>query len=108
MTNRSELQTEYHELINKLNSTNRKENQKTEAVFSILQLVKNKRNLVVTVNSEKYLSLGKILFSAHLLIDENFEHQAFAEYIKIEIKDAKNDAEIISTIRLAINRLFSV
>lgn len=108
MTNRSELQNEYHGLINKLNSTNRNADQKTEVVFSIRELAKNKRNLVVTVNFEKYLSFGELTQKSFLKIDPNFEYQAFAEYIQISIRGTQNHAEIILAIRWAINRLFSV
>ena len=108
MENRAELQNEYHGLIIKLNSTNRKVDQKTEIAFSIIQLTQKQRNLIATVNFEKYLSFGQIQHNAHLLIDEQFMYPAFAEYIKISIKDAKTDEEIILAVRFAINRLFSV
>ncbi len=108
MENRAELQNEYHGLIIKLNSTNRKVDQKTEIAFSIIQLTQKQRNLISTVNFEKYLSFGQIQHNAHLLIDEQIRYPAFAKYIKISIKDAKTDKEIISAIRLAINRLFAV
>ncbi len=108
MTNRAELQNEYPGLINKLNSTNRKVDQKTETVFSVRKMVKNQRNLVTTVNFEKYLSLGEITQKSFLKIDPYFEYQAFAEYIQISIRDAQNDAEIILAIRRAINRIFAI
>ena len=108
MENRTELQNEYHGLIIKLNSTNRKVDQKTEIAFSIIQLTQKQRNLIATVNFEKYLSFGQIQHNAYLLIDEQFMYPAFAEYIKISIKDAKTNEEIILAVRFAINRLFSV
>jgi hypothetical protein len=108
MENRSQLQNEYHGLINKLNSTNRKANQKTEAVFSIQQLVNNQRNLAVTVNFEKYLSFGELTYKARLIIDADFQFQPFAEYIKATIKNAQTDDEIILAIGLAIDRLFTI
>ena len=108
MENRSELQNEYHDLIKTLNSTNRKSDEKTNLIFSTQELTKAQRNLACTVNFEKYLSFGQIQYNAHLLIDEQFMYPAFAEYIKISIKDAKTDEEIILAVRFAINRLFSV
>ncbi len=89
MTNRTDLQNEYRELINNLNRTNRKENQKTELIFSIQELIKNQRNLAVTVNFEKYLSLGEFTHTSRLLIDSSFKFQDFAEYLQIQSKTPK-------------------
>lgn len=53
MTNRAELQNEYHGLINKLNSTNRKVDQKTETVFSVRKMVKNQQNCISNQTCDK-------------------------------------------------------
>lgn len=105
MQNQNEIKTEYLDLINKLNSSNRVKNEKTEIQFLTKTLPDGTVLLVATANCEKYLSFGKLENRTHLKIDRDFEFQHLAKYIKISIN---NCANLQLAIRLAIDRLFSV
>ena len=57
MKNRSEIISEYHDLVKKLNTANKFKNQKTELTF-FKKTIDQKIHLCVTVNLEKFLTLG--------------------------------------------------
>ena len=108
MNNRSELQTEYFDLIRILNKTNLMKNQKTEINFLIKVSAANKRYLAATTNGEKYLSFGDLDTDFQLRVDANLKYQNFGLYIKKSISNITNESELKSAIRLAISRLFAV
>ncbi len=108
MNNRSELQTEYFELIRALNKTNLKKDQKTEIKFLIKTDNSNRRYLAATTNNEKYLRIGNIDNHFILKIDNGFEFQDFGEYLKKSISHVENEKNLYLAIRFAINRLFAV
>jgi hypothetical protein len=108
MQNRTELQSEYLQLINKLNSSNRKKNQQSELTFIIKNNTDSTQSLMTTVNNEKFLLVGQILDKFYLSIHPDFEYQNLAKYIKESILNSTNNIEAYSTIRLAIHRLFSI
>lgn len=78
MQNRTELQGEYLQLINKLNTANRKKNQKTELTFIIKSNTDNSNSLMVTVNNEKFLHIGQVENHYDLKVYPDFEYQNLA------------------------------
>ena len=106
MENRKEILNDYFELTRKLNLSNRTKNEFTELSFMIKTETGNIVYLIVTTNHEKYLRIGQLIRTNDLKINVNFQYQAFAEYLKIQLKVENQDT--LLTIRLAINRLFSV
>jgi hypothetical protein len=108
MNNRNEILHEYHDLIKKLNTSNKFKNQKTELHFFEKKQADGTINLAATVNFEKFLIIGKIQNSIYLKIDPYFEYQKLAQYIEYNLKKPHPLAEINSTIRLIISRLFAV
>ena len=108
MNNRSEVLKEYYQFIQKLNTTNRTRNEKTELHFYIYVPPKGKHQLRATVNFEYFLTLGELVSGSRLKIDANFEFRYFAEFLESEIKKTKDLEDINLAIRLIISRLFAV
>lgn len=106
MQNRTELQCEYLQLINKLNSSNRKKNQQTEISFVIRTDFSKTQHLLCTVNNENYLCLAFTNMNQTWVIDENFEFQNLAKYI---LKNFNSDHDNINlTIINSLRKLFSI
>jgi hypothetical protein len=105
MNNRNEILHEYHDLIKKLNTSNKLKNQTTELHFFEKLLPDGKIYLCVAVNSEKFLSMGLVNKNNYLVIDNDFEYQKFAQYLRESIKYSD---DLNLAIRRAINRLFTV
>lgn len=109
MNNRSEVLKEYYELIQKLNSTNRTKNQKTELHFYIYESTHGKHHLRATANFEKFLTVGEIVNGTTLKADADFEFRNLAEYFRKELQKSQQTKEDINlTVRLIISRLFSI
>ncbi len=94
MNNKNEIRAEYHKLIRKLNSTNRKENEPTEITFLIQENTLSEKNLISTVNFEKYLKIGSLITQSQLKIDSSFEFYIFAEYLKQSLTDYNGNSDL--------------
>jgi hypothetical protein len=108
MNNRSEVLKEYYQLIQKLNTTNRTRNEKTEIHFYIYITTKGKHHLRATANFEHFLTVGELVSGSRLKIDPDFEFRYFVEFLEDEIRKSKGLEDINSAIRLIISRLFAV
>lgn len=106
MQNRTELQSEYLQLINKLNMSNRKKNQQTELSFLIRTGSNKSKYLICTVNHENFLCLANMKSNNRWIVDADFEYQNLAEYI---LNNADLDQNNINlTIKSCLKRLFTV
>jgi hypothetical protein len=109
MNNRSEVVKEYYQLIQKLNTTNRTRNEKTELHFYIYELSTGKYKLRVTVNFEHFLTIGELVSGSRLKIDVDFEFRYLADYLSNELQNSQQTIDDTnSAIRLIISRLFAV
>lgn len=108
MNTRSEVLKEYYQLIQKLNTTNRTRNEKTELHFYIYVPAKGKHELRATVNFEKFLTVGEILNGTTLKVDADFEFRYFAEFLEGELKKSKDLENINLAIRLIISGFFTI
>ncbi len=106
MQNRTGLQKEYLQLINRLNSSNRKKNQTTELSFLIRTRTHKSINLFCTVNHESFLCLANLKSDNRWIVDADFEYQNLAEYI-LNNTDL-NQKNINLTIKNCLKRLFAV
>lgn len=106
MQNRTELQGEYLQLINKLNVSNRMKNQSTTISFVIRTDRSKTQRLVCTVNNEYYLCLAYTTLSRSWVVDGDFEFQNLAKYIlrNVKIEPENLNLAIINSLR----RLFTV
>ncbi len=106
MQNRLELQKDYLQLINTLNTSNRKKNQQTEISFVVRTDSSKTQHLLCTVNNEYYLCLAITNLNHAWVVDVNFEFQNLAKYI---LKNFNSDNDNInSAIVNSLRRLFSV
>ena len=81
MLNRTELQGEYLQLINKLNTANRKKNQDTQISFVIHIEHNGNKSLRCSVNNESFLQIAYSNLHQSWYVDKNFEYQLLGRYI---------------------------
>ena len=105
MNNRSELQTEYFDLIKTLNKTNRKTDQKTDLSFFKQQDHDKTWFLACTVNEEFYLRIANRILNKNWINEPAFPFQDLAIYI-LKNNDL-NAVDINLTIKYSLRRIFA-
>jgi hypothetical protein len=108
MNNRSEVLKEYYHLIQKLNTTNRTRNEKTELHFLLKETKQKSLELFCTSNNEFFLLIGKKEIRKWWFVDTSFEYQVFGAYLMKHMSHHHEEEQIHSAIKNALRRLFTV
>jgi hypothetical protein len=108
MNNRSEVLKEYYQLIQKINTTNRTMNEKTELHFLLKETKEKSLELFCTTNNEFFLFIGKKEIRKWWFVDTSFEYQIFGAYLLNNINRDIDEKEIILAVINALRRLFTV
>lgn len=106
--NRNIILNEYLSLTKKLNSSNRKKNEKTEVIFSLKIDSVGTSRLVVSTNNEKYLSLAyKNNQAWYPEQDQTYPH--LIQYLILILRlNTVSSTNCHLTIRGALHKLFSI
>ncbi len=106
MQNRTELQSEYLKLINKLNKSNRNKNQWTELSFIFRTDSTSNKSLFCTVNHQSFLRIAYSNLQHSWYADINFEYQELANYILQN--NNLNSPEACLTIANSLRNIFAI
>lgn len=105
---RAEIINEYHQLIRRLNISNRTKNEKTELKFFIKVDPNNTLILYCSVNNEHGLQIGYLKVGQHWQISQSFEYLNLGEFIKKQLNSNVNIENINSTITNSLSIVFAL
>ncbi len=105
---RAEIITEYHQLVRKLNISNRTKNENTELRFFIKTDKDNTLILFCSANQERILRICYSKNKKSWYLAESFEFLKLGDYIIRQLKPSSCDENINSTITNSLRVLFTL
>lgn len=105
---RTEIINEYHQLIRRLNISNRTKNEKTELRFYIKTDLDNTLILYCSVNNEHSMRIGYYKERELWKLDNFFEFRTLGQFIVRQLDTNTNNENINSTIINSLRIVFAL